>query len=82
MPKNHMILIEIKERSVLSKKKKKKKKKKTAKHHRKKTAKIQTDIIYMAFGPIISSFSVKQDFSVLFPVISSRLNCNILFDMK
>ena len=28
-----------------------------------KTAKIQTDQIYMAFGPLASSFSIERDFT-------------------
>ena len=55
-PKSHKNLTEIKKEASYIKKG-------TAKHHRKNTAKIQTDQINMAFGPITSCFSVERDFS-------------------
>ena len=51
-----MILIEIKKKHAIYKR--------TLKHALgKKTAKIQIDQMFMAFGPISSYFSVEQDFT-------------------
>ena len=55
MPKSHMILIEIKKETCYLKKN-------SQTPPQEKSAKIWTDEIYIAFGPITSSFSLERDF--------------------